>query len=113
MIFASGINFGDLNLFNACFYWGFAGTIAGTVAHFVVRGRLGCLVGNLALGIVSALVANFLLNLFFQKNSVTLNFIEVTVIASITATLIAFIFHQARTAEGRYQQRLLDRSRQP
>ena len=108
MIIAA-VNFGGVNIFTACFYWFLTGGIAGTVAHFIVRGKMGCFFGNFFLGIVGAIIADFILNLFFKNQSLSLNFIEITVAASIFATLIALIFHEARRAETGYQQRLLDR----
>lgn len=105
------ISFAGVNLFTACFYWFFAGGIAGTVANFIVRGRLGCFFGNFFLGIIGAIVAYFILNLFLSKQNVSLSFIEITVAASVFATLIAFIFHEARQAEGNYQRKLLDKER--
>jgi uncharacterized membrane protein YeaQ/YmgE (transglycosylase-associated protein family) len=107
------INFNDLNLFNACIYWAGAGLIAGSIAQFVVRGKLGCVFGNLLLGLVGAMVGTFIINIVLQGKNFGVNFIEITLIASVMATLIAFIFHQARRAEGRYQERLLDKYREP
>jgi uncharacterized membrane protein YeaQ/YmgE (transglycosylase-associated protein family) len=99
-----------------CFTYLFAGIIAGTIATFVVRGRLGCIVVNFGLGIVGAVVANFILNLFAPL-LVRLNipnsadFFGITVFASIAATLVAFLFNMALKAEGRHQQHLLDKHR--
>jgi uncharacterized membrane protein YeaQ/YmgE (transglycosylase-associated protein family) len=97
-------------LFGSIIFWLLAGMIAGTVANFVVRGRAGCLFGNFFLGIIGAIIAYFLLNLV-PGIKWQAQFLGATLIASVGATLIAFIFHQARRAENRYQARLLDRSK--
>ncbi len=99
----------NVNLFTACFFWAFSGMIAGTIANFVVRGRGGCIFGNIFLGLVGALVATVLINVFLQQKNVTLDFFETTVIASVASTLIAYIFHTARKAESKYQQKLMEK----
>lgn len=96
----------------SCFFYVMAGIIAGTVASFVVRGRFGCILGNFALGLIGAFVGSFLINLvlrFFphQDNTISVGFIGTTVIASITATAIAYVIHWTRVLERRQQQHLL------
>jgi len=98
-------------IFSSCFTYLFAGVIAGTVASFVVRGKLGCVVVNFGLGILGAVVANFVLNLIapiLPKAWTSTGFFGITVFASIAATLVAFVFSWALKAEGRHQQHLLD-----
>jgi uncharacterized membrane protein YeaQ/YmgE (transglycosylase-associated protein family) len=98
-------------LFSNCFSYLLIGVIAGTVATFVVRGKLGCILGNFLLGILGAVVGYFALNLIpiLNQKDIRINFIGTTIIASVTATLIAFIFSEALAAERRHQQRLLDK----
>ena len=100
--------------FGSCVTYLFAGVIAGTIASFVVRGKLGCIVVNFGLGIVGAIVANVVLNLIaplLPKNLTSTGFFGITVFASIAATLLAFVFNWALKAEGRHQDRLLEKHR--
>ncbi len=100
--------------FGSCLTYLFAGVIAGTVASFVVRGKLGCVVVNFGLGILGAIVANFALNLIapiLPKSLTSTGFFGITVFASVAATLVAFVFNWALKAEGRHQQQLLDKHR--
>jgi uncharacterized membrane protein YeaQ/YmgE (transglycosylase-associated protein family) len=110
-VLADSIKLIDAGFFS-CFEWFFAGAIAGTIANFVVRGRLGCIVTNFVLGLLSAFVAGFILSFipFFNGKDAAIGFFGTTVIASVSATLIAYLIHTLRRAEGRYQQKLLDRS---
>ena len=117
LIVAATFSFDTGNLFSSCFTYLFAGMIAGTIASFVVRGKMGCIFGNFFLGIVGAIVANFLLNFllnfvpFLKSNQqLTTGFLGTTILASIAATLISYLFTSARKAESRYQKRLLDES---
>ncbi len=103
-------SFNSGNIFTVCFFWAFAGMIAGTVANFVVRGKTGCIVGNFFLGLIGALIAGVILN-FIPGLNIEAGFFATMIIASLGATLVAFLFHQVRKAEGNYQKRLLDRSR--
>ncbi len=98
-------------LFSNCFSYLLIGVIAGTVATFVVRGKLGCILGNFLLGLLGAVVGYFVLNLIpiLNQKDISVNFIGTTIIASVTATLIALIFTSALAAERRHQQHLLDK----
>jgi len=98
-------------LFSNCFSYLLIGMIAGTIATFVVRGKLGCIIGNFLLGILGAVVGYFVLNLIpiLNQKDISVNFIGTTIIASITATLIALIFSSVLAAERRHQQHLLDK----
>ena len=118
LVIAAGYLPDSGGLLGSCFFYLFSGMIAGTVASFVVRGKMGCIFGNFFLGILGAIVSYFLLNLalnfvpFLPKSQqLTTNFLESTVLASIAATLISYIFTTARKAESRYQKRLIDESR--
>lgn len=107
------------NIFGSCFFYLFSGIIAGTVAQFIARGRMGCLLGNFFLGIVGAILGSFILD-FLQQHIATLKtllpdktgFLGTTIIASIMATLLAVLFSQARKAERRHQANLLEQRRQ-
>jgi len=101
--------FDGVNFFNACFYVFLTGAIAGSIANFVVRSKIGCIFGNFFLGIVGAMIANFLIGLVPQGKDARFSFFATTVIATIAATLIAFVFHEARRAESKHQQNLLNR----
>lgn len=105
----AAVSFSPQNLFTACFFWAFAGMIAGTVANYVVRGKGGCIFGNFFLGLIGAMLGTALINVVVRQSNITLGFIETTIIASIIATLIAYIFHTARKAEQRHQDRLLEK----
>jgi uncharacterized membrane protein YeaQ/YmgE (transglycosylase-associated protein family) len=113
-----GFAFNSGDLFSSCFFYLAAGVIAGSVAQFIVRGRLGCLVGNFFLGIVGAIVANFLVNLIFPlipksalSHNIGVGFMGTVILASLVATLIALLFNWAVKAERQHQQSLLDRYR--
>lgn len=114
------VTFNSGDLIGSCFFYLAAGVIAGTVATFVVRGRLGCIFGNFFLGILGAIVGKFLLDvltgaivplrtLLPDKTG----FLGTTIIASVTATLLAYIVGTALKAERRHQQRLLDTYKAP
>ncbi len=109
------ITFDSSGIFS-CFFYVFAGMIAGTFAHYVVRGRLGCLFGNFFLGIAGAIAGGFLLNFLegaFPHLKAIIpdktGFFGTTLIATIMATLISFIVTRAMRAERRHQQRLLEK----
>lgn len=102
----------DSGTIGACFFYAISGVIAGTVASFVVRGKLGCVLGNFVLGLIGAFVGSFLINFVLrflphQDNTISVGFLGTTIIASITATLIAYIVHWSRVVERRQQQQLL------
>jgi uncharacterized membrane protein YeaQ/YmgE (transglycosylase-associated protein family) len=109
------------NLLSSCVFYLIAGSIAGTVANFVVRGKMGCILGNFLLGILGAVVARFLLDLIVPhvpglnnaSNQLTIGFIGTTIIASIAATAIAYTFYWARVAERNQQEKLLAKHGQP
>ncbi len=109
------VTFDSGGLLGSCLFYLFSGVIAGTVATFVVRGRLGCVFGNFFLGIVGAVIVKFLLDFvgkipgFGQINTLQIGFMATTILASVAATLIALVFTQALKAERRHQQNLLDR----
>ncbi len=105
----AAISFSPNNILYACVFWAFAGMIAGTVANYIVRGRGGCIFGSFFLGLIGALVGTTLINLVLRQQNVTLGFFETTVIASVFATVIAYIFHSSRKAEQRYQDKLLEK----
>ncbi len=112
-----GFSFNSGDLFGSCVFYLAAGVIAGSVAQFIVRGRLGCLVGNFFLGILGAIVASFLVNLLYPllpksvvPHTSSVGFMGTVILASIMATLIALFFNWAVKAERRHQQYLLDRA---
>jgi len=118
LVLAAGVSFGSGDLFGSCFFYLFSGAIAGTVANFIVRGKLGCLLGNFALGIVGAIVARFILGFLLQfitlpnKNDLSIGFMGTTIIAAIAATLISYIFNTALKAEHGRQAQLVEEHRQ-
>ncbi|SRR5579883_2828697 len=118
VVLAANITFGGSDPLTTCFSYLFAGAIAGTVASFIVRGKLGCLLGNFVLGILGAIAAQFILNFLLQfitlphSNTIPVGFIGTTIIASIAATLIALIFNAALKAERSHQEKLLEQHRQ-
>jgi uncharacterized membrane protein YeaQ/YmgE (transglycosylase-associated protein family) len=102
----------------SCFYYLFSGMIAGTVANYIVRGKMGCLLGNFLLGFIGSYIGFFIINnvvLSFipNKNNVTTNFFVTTVIASVFATLISLLINVGLKAERNRQQQLLEKHRQP
>ena len=120
LVLATGFTFNSGGLLGSCFFYLFSGMIAGTVASFVVRGKMGCIFGNFFLGILGAIIANFLLNLvlnivpFIKSNQqLTTGFLGTTILASIAATLISYTFTTLRKAESRYQKRLIAESQTP
>ncbi len=120
LILAAGFTINSGGLFGSCFFYLASGIIAGTVASFVVRGKMGCIFGNFLLGIVGAVVANFLLNFLLdilpflkQNQELSTGFLGTTILASIAATLISYIFTVSLKAERRYQKRLLDEKGTP
>jgi uncharacterized membrane protein YeaQ/YmgE (transglycosylase-associated protein family) len=102
----------------SCFYYFFSGMIAGTVANYIVRGKMGCLLGNFFLGFIGSYIGFFILNnvvLSFLpgQGSATTNFFVTTVIASITATLISLLISVGLKAERSHQQALLEKHGPP
>lgn len=112
------LTFDSGGLIGSCFFYGVAGIIAGTVASFVARGRLGCLVGNFFLGIAGAIVGKFLFDLASGHIPGVAHllpdktgFLGTTIIASVVATALALLITTALRVERRHQQRLLDRAK--